>query len=372
MNKKIIGNKYQVLKVLFEYENYYAAVCRDISNSDSQYSVILNIYRSKPSILKAAPVYTKINSDICNDFIDFFVETSDVISVFKYYDYTSIDSFLNENDISLKGRIALASSFLLEAIRNDNVPELLKLNVMNPRHIVVDNENNVHFNFQTAFDIDEKDAENQLVEYISIILKLILGKRKKLPEIFSNFLDELESGKYNMVSEIFSEFNSVSEIFNKAEENVGKDVADKAKKAVIKSAKKNIKKPVALVVLKAAVIILLIGALATGGYFICKYLIMDIPVAPVSDDNTNVIDNRTQIMLSPKTPAKNEPAPEIEPIKPEKNDERIHVVQISDNLYDIAEKYYGNGELYEIIRERNNLKSNVIYVGMTLIIPDQD
>ena len=57
------------------------------------------------------------------------------------------------------------------------------------------------------------------------------------------------------------------------------------------------------------------------------------------------------------------------------NQQKSHKVIKGDSLWDIAQKYYGNGSLYPKIKEANKDKypslssSNVIYTNMELIIP---
>ena len=57
------------------------------------------------------------------------------------------------------------------------------------------------------------------------------------------------------------------------------------------------------------------------------------------------------------------------------NQQKSHKVVKGDSLWDIAQKYYGNGSLYPKIKEANKDKypslssSNVIYTNMELIIP---
>lgn len=57
------------------------------------------------------------------------------------------------------------------------------------------------------------------------------------------------------------------------------------------------------------------------------------------------------------------------------NQQKNHKVVKGDSLWDIAQKYYGNGSLYPKIKEANKDKypslssSNVIYTNMELIIP---
>ena len=57
------------------------------------------------------------------------------------------------------------------------------------------------------------------------------------------------------------------------------------------------------------------------------------------------------------------------------NQQKSHKVVKGDSLWDVAQKYYGNGSLYPKIKEANKAKypslskSNVIYTNMELIIP---
>lgn len=48
---------------------------------------------------------------------------------------------------------------------------------------------------------------------------------------------------------------------------------------------------------------------------------------------------------------------------------RIHTVSHGESLWTIAQKYLGKGNRYNEIVKLNGLKSNVIYSGMKLKIP---
>ena len=52
-------------------------------------------------------------------------------------------------------------------------------------------------------------------------------------------------------------------------------------------------------------------------------------------------------------------------------DFRIHTVVHGDTLWAIAKKYLGSGGRYKEIVSLNGLKSNVIYSGMKLKIPNK-
>ena len=49
---------------------------------------------------------------------------------------------------------------------------------------------------------------------------------------------------------------------------------------------------------------------------------------------------------------------------------RIHTVVHGDTLWDIAVQYLGNGSRYPEIKSLNGLKSNILYSGMKLKIPN--
>ncbi|MEK9198010.1 LysM peptidoglycan-binding domain-containing protein [Ureibacillus sp. 179-F W5.1 NHS] len=48
---------------------------------------------------------------------------------------------------------------------------------------------------------------------------------------------------------------------------------------------------------------------------------------------------------------------------------KVHTVQPNENLFRIALKYYNDASGVEKIKQANNLSSNDVYVGQTLIIP---
>lgn len=56
--------------------------------------------------------------------------------------------------------------------------------------------------------------------------------------------------------------------------------------------------------------------------------------------------------------------------EPTKETYRIHTVVKGDTLWDIAKKYLGDGSHYPEIKTLNDLKSNVIYSGWKLKIPN--
>jgi LysM repeat protein len=59
-----------------------------------------------------------------------------------------------------------------------------------------------------------------------------------------------------------------------------------------------------------------------------------------------------------------------EPQTPAEDEFRIHTVVKGDTLWDIAVKYLGKGSRYTEIKKLNGLKSNVIYSGWKLKIPN--
>ena len=89
-----------------------------------------------------------------------------------------------------------------------------------------------------------------------------------------------------------------------------------------------------------------------------------IEVPNLSNSNTSSNSNNTQNTSRPSEASNNS-----------SSSQKTHKVVKGDCLYDIAKKYYGNGNLYPKIKEANKTKypslakNNIIYVGMELIIP---
>ena len=89
-----------------------------------------------------------------------------------------------------------------------------------------------------------------------------------------------------------------------------------------------------------------------------------IEVPSLSSSNANSNSNNTQNTSRPN-----------ETNTSSNNQQKTHKVVKGDTLYDIAKKYYGNGNLYTKIKEANKskypslAKSNIIQVNWELIIP---
>ena len=89
-----------------------------------------------------------------------------------------------------------------------------------------------------------------------------------------------------------------------------------------------------------------------------------IEVPNLSGSNTNSNSNNTQNTSRPNEVSTNS-----------NNQQKTHKVVKGDTLYDIAKKYYGNGNLYPKIKEANKTKypsltkNNIIQVKWELIIP---
>ena len=89
-----------------------------------------------------------------------------------------------------------------------------------------------------------------------------------------------------------------------------------------------------------------------------------IEVPNLKSSNTNNNSNSTQNTSRPSEANNNS-----------NNNQKTHKVVKGDCLYDIAKKYYGNGNLYTKIKEANKskypslAKNNIIYSNWELIIP---
>ena len=89
-----------------------------------------------------------------------------------------------------------------------------------------------------------------------------------------------------------------------------------------------------------------------------------IEVPSLSSSNTSSNSNNTQNTSRPNEVSTNS-----------NNQQKTHKVVKGDTLYDIAKKYYGNGNLYTKIKEANKskypslAKNNIIQVKWELIIP---
>ena len=98
-----------------------------------------------------------------------------------------------------------------------------------------------------------------------------------------------------------------------------------------------------------------------------EYRPIEVPNLSNSNTNNNSTSNSTNNSQNTSRPS--------ETNTNSNNQQKSHKVVKGDSLWDIAQKYYGNGSLYSKIKEANKDKypslssSNVIYTNMELIIP---
>lgn len=72
------------------------------------------------------------------------------------------------------------------------------------------------------------------------------------------------------------------------------------------------------------------------------------------------LDNKNEIKVEEETK-------EVQTTSIEQNE--VYIVKNKESLWDIAEYFYGKGELFYLIKKKNNLTSNIISDGMELKIP---
>ena len=99
-----------------------------------------------------------------------------------------------------------------------------------------------------------------------------------------------------------------------------------------------------------------------------EYKPIEVPNLSNNSQNNNSSSNNSNNSQNISRPSENNDGSSS-------NQQKIHKVVKGDNLWDIAQKYYGKGSLYPKIKETNKAKypslskSNVIYTNMELIIP---
>lgn len=82
-----------------------------------------------------------------------------------------------------------------------------------------------------------------------------------------------------------------------------------------------------------------------------------------------------ELSVNPGTPAgRSQPTSPVKPETPKPVPGKTHVVAAGDNLYQLAQRYYGNGSLWPTIADANRDalgSDNTVRVGMNLLIPDR-
>lgn len=375
MEKNIIGGHYQILHTLYEDSSYCAAIGRDISVRENNITYLLNIYHSNPLKQKAAPCYTKISGNTCRYFIEFFVDSSDLVSVFDYNEFIPLVRHLENKDLNLKSRLLLCCDLLLELVRNDNIPTLIKLSLLKPDNIVVDQVGKLYLNFLINFD-DAYEAftpEAELkIPYFSSILSImssILGNEKKQPEKLKKFISGLQAQEFEKTSTFYSEFKAFAESLIQESESENKNLENKAKGIGARLVKKLLKIPSAVIIFRIFIVILVLAVLSGGGYYIYRYILENTITTDSGQPSTNsqIIDNKKVITPSQQT-AETHSTTSGSPPDQSANEE-YYTVQKGDSLSEIAKKYYGDSEKYILIKEANSLKSTTIHEGMKLKIP---
>ena len=381
VERNIIGGKYQILHTLFEDNSYCVAICRNITVQENTNTYILNIYRSVSTKQKVAPICTKINSNICRYFIEFFVDNSDLVSVFTYNELDPIVKFLEKNELTFKARLALGSDFLLELVRNDNVPTLMKLCLLKPENIATDGNGHVLFNFvidfKNSFEAYTPEAELTVPYFNSVlvILSLILGNEKKLPDKLKEFLSKIKSGEFKQTGTLYSEFKTLADLLLQEADADSKSLEHRAHSIGAMVLKKYLKIPSAVVMLRIFIAVLVLALLSAGGYFVYQFILEDrlysnsIQTAAESD-----IKNSVKIIDPSQEAVSSEPAQTTtvqETTKAAAVDEKVYTVKKGDTLSKIAQAFYGDGEKYTLIVEANKLTTLTIHEGMMLKIPKE-
>ncbi|WP_075617654.1 LysM peptidoglycan-binding domain-containing protein [Paenisporosarcina indica] len=99
------------------------------------------------------------------------------------------------------------------------------------------------------------------------------------------------------------------------------------------------------------------------------------PLASDVDPKDSEASEETTIPEETTVPEDQPAAPPVEqpsevPSEPQPTSDKTHVVQPGENLYRIALKYYPSGGGVDLIKSANNLTSDSISSGQTLIIPN--
>lgn len=297
MQCKFIGGKYQMIHILKENNQYQTVICQDISNKNINHKFILNIYKDKELIQKFAPLLSKLNRDICHNFVELFVENSYLVSAFIYHEYVPLNIYLDSNDLTTKAQLKICESLLLELLKNDNIPKELKYFAFNISNITVDKNDNLHLNFAIIPDNCEID---NITQNIASIMCFIFKSQNTIPKDLKSFLDKLENNSYSLISSIYADYKRILEnIFAQLDVEKNDDLSTKMKKSLLEKLKNNTILSNHLIALRVITILLVVSVISIGSWYAYNnYFSTLINSSKTVLAESVIIDNRTKINLS--------------------------------------------------------------------------
>ncbi|MCT4621755.1 MAG: hypothetical protein N4A62_20505 [Marinisporobacter sp.] len=297
MQSKFIGSSYQIIHILNDTKEYQTVLCQDISNKNITHQFILNIYKDKKLIQKFAPLLSKLNRDICHNFVELFVENSYLVSVFIYHEYIPLKNYLASNDLTLKAQLELGESLLLELLKNDNIKDSLKYFAFNPSNIVVDDHNKAHINFILIPDVCES---NHVDHNITNIIKLLFKDKNTVPKDLKSFLDKLQNHEYSLISSIYADYKRIlDKLYAQFDIEKKDDFSTKIKRSILEKFKNNTRLSNHLFTLRVTTILLVLILISTGSWYAYNhYFSTLINTSKPTLTESVIIDDRTQVNLS--------------------------------------------------------------------------
>jgi len=194
---KPISGEFKNIHIIHSDIDGRSLICRN--KNDEKQSYVINHYKNRETIEKILPQVITLYHSGYKYFNAFYIEDSQLYTVFKHTEVPQADIYFKANKTSLNDIINISDSLLSEIALMDSLPSLLVSPVLDYRNICIGEHNTVCIR-HSILNFEEQNYEESHVKLTGKILGKFFSYSDNVPETLQKFLEKCRAGKFQSVS----------------------------------------------------------------------------------------------------------------------------------------------------------------------------